>query len=89
MQDLLGTDYYKTKFAHSLRYIPSDQITVCPDSFLGEGRNGKVYRAEWTRPDSVLATSLRGQTVDVALKELNTKGMSMKFAREVCLLNSV
>lgn len=85
MQDLLGAEHYNTTFAHSLRYIPSDQITVYPNSFLGEGRNGKVYRAKRTRPDGVLATSLRGQTVEVALKELKATGMSMKFARELDL----
>jgi hypothetical protein len=86
MQDLLGAEHYNKLFAHSLRYIPSDQITIYPGSIVGEGRNGKVYRAKWTRSDGVLATSLRGETIEVALKELKATGLSRKFAREVRIL---
>jgi hypothetical protein len=86
MQDLLGAEHYNKIFAHSLRYIPSDQITIYPGSIVGEGRNGKVYRAKWTRSDGVLATSLRGETIEVALKELKATGLSRKFAREVRIL---
>lgn len=84
MQDVLGTNYYNTLFAHSLQYIPSDQIVLHSSSLIGEGRNGRVYRATWYRPAAaVLETSREDMTVQVALKAVKSADLGPKFVQEV------
>lgn len=83
MQELLGKDYYNTLFAHSLRYIPTEQITIDKQPFIGEGRNGEVFRATWRRPAAVLETSYQSEVVEVALKAVKSVGLSSKFIQEV------
>jgi hypothetical protein len=84
MQDLLGADYYNTLFTHSLQYIPSEQILLHPSSLIGEGRNGRVYRATWHRlAAAVLETSHQDTAVQVALKATKSAGLGPKFVQEV------
>ena len=84
MQDLLGADYYNTLFAHSLQYIPSEQIILHSSPLIGEGRNGRVYRATWHRPAAaVLETSQQDTSVEVALKAIKSAGLGPKFVQEV------
>jgi hypothetical protein len=51
---------------------------------VGAGRNGRVYRATWRRPASVLASTRQEEgNVEVVVKVLMSGDTVKRFAQEV------
>ncbi|KAF2676869.1 hypothetical protein K458DRAFT_177448 [Lentithecium fluviatile CBS 122367] len=73
LPDLAGVDAAQVlQFQHSLRFITEDELRDLDlTSPLGAGQNGKVFKATWKKPRSILVRPRdEKEVVDVVLKEV-------------------
>lgn len=73
LPDLAGVDAAQVlQFQHSLRFITEDELQDLDlTSPLGAGQNGKVFKATWKKPRSILVRPRdEKECVDVVLKEV-------------------